>query len=339
MPSKIVLTLFSQLMIFSLFAQEEVDSSYIRTLPDQFHVRSFLARKYTNLTFSENGRNSLNYEPNSDITLGFGITIQSFTLNLAYGFGFLNTEEEKGETTFLDLQSHIYKSKYIVDIFAQRYTGLFLNNTSSFDTGLIEEFYLRPETRVSLFGAAFLKVFNDQKFSYAAPFVQTEIQEKSAGTFLAGARMFISSISTDSSLIPFFANDSLYGDLGNLQEASAIQFGPSGGYAYSLIIKKRVFIMAALNLALMVGPVKYTKTDLVEEKEWQVNPVLGARLGIGYNSPEWYLGITFLQEGTTIKGVDEIGEANINGGNLQLTYVKRFQLTNTMKTFLEKLPF
>ena len=183
-----------------------------------------------------------------------------------------------------------------------------------------------------------MKVFNSSKFSYAAPFVQNEIQEKSAGSFLLGGKMFYSNLFSDSSIVPFIARDSIYGVISEVERSRAFQIGPTVGYAHSLVIKKRFFVIASLNLSFMTGPVRFVNFDGIEQKQWQVNPTAGIRMGIGYNSPKWFLGITFLQEGTTIKGVDKMGEASISGGSLRLNYVKRFEMNTKFKSFLEKLP-
>ena len=87
----------------------------------------------------------------------------------------------------------------------------------------------------------------------------------------------------------------------------------------------------------MFGFVSYQNETGGEEREFQLNPVLGLRAGIGYNSPKWYLGITFLQEGSTIKGTDGLGEANVSGGNARLNYVRRFKMGNKLKSRLNQI--
>lgn len=328
-------------LIFTLtsFSQSSLDSNYIHVLKEKLHVRYFLFRKYTNVTVSKGGKNTINYEPNSNLTFGIGATLNSFSLNLAYGFKFLNGESGKGQTEFFDIQVNIYKRKFIVDLFAQLYQGFYLNNTSSLNNSYELPFYLRQDLKARLFGVSFLRVFNDKKFSYSAPFVQNEIQEKSAGSFLLGGKIFVSRLFSDSSMVPFFVQDSIYGQISEVKVVKAFQFGPTVGYAYSLILKKRFFVIASLNLSFMVGPVEFLQLDEIKETQWQVNPVVGLRMGIGYNSPKWFLGITFLQEGTTIKGTEEVGEVNISGGSVRLNYVKRFELSSKLRKKLEELPF
>ena len=166
---------------------------------------------------------------------------------------------------------------------------------------------------------------------------KNEIQEKSAGSFLLGGKMFYSSVVTDSSLIPSFTQDSIYGVISKVQQFRAFQIGSTAGYAYSLAAKKHFFLIASLNLSFMTGPVSFNNIDGKENDQWQFNPVFGTRMGLGYNSPKW-LGIKFILEGTTIKGADELGEVSISGGSVRLNYVKRFEMSKKFKSFLAKLP-
>ncbi len=169
----------------------------------------------------------------------------------------MNEEEGKGETKLFDIQANMYKRKLIVDLFTQLDEGFFLNNTSSFDPNYERPFYLRPDLKSRLFRASYLKVFNSEKFSYVAPFVQNEIQEKSAGSFLLGGKIFYSNLISYSSIVPFFAEDSIYGVISKAERSRAFQIGPTVGYVYSLVLKKRFFVIASLNLSFMTGPVKF----------------------------------------------------------------------------------
>ena len=338
MKWKILLLLGGIIFSLSSISQETVDSNYIHVLTEKLHLRTFTSNKYTNVVVSTNGTNSIEYEPNSTTTFGVGATVRSFSLNIAYGFRFLNAEEGKGKTNHFDLQANLYKRKYVMDIFVQLYEGFCLNNTNALNENYTLPFYLRPDLNARLYGVSYLHVFNSDKFSYAAPFVQNEIQEKSAGSFLLGGKMFYNSVATDSSLVPSFTQDSIYGVISNVQQFKAFQVGPTVGYAYSLVAKKHLFLIGSLDLSFMTGPVRFNSLDGKEDEQWQVNPVIGARLGLGYNSPGWFLGLTFLQEGTTLKGVDKLGEINISGGSVRLNYVKRFEMSKKFKTLLAKLP-
>jgi len=319
---------------------DQIDTNYITTFPDHIVGRAYLSRKYTNMVIdNKDGNENLTYDPNTSLNFGLGITVNHFTLNLAYGFRFLNQDgEKKGETRHLDLQSHIYKRKFVIDLFGQFYNGLFLNDSNLNPVSSNETFYLRPDISIQLVGITALKVKNYKKFSYAAPFLQNELQHKSAGSFLYGVSASAFFSQSDSNYVPSFITDSIYRSNFDVKQMQAIQIGPNVGYAYSLIIGKRFFATASLNIAFLIGPIKYTTFDNEERKEWQVNGNLSARVGFGYNSPKWYLGITALQDGTRLRTLDETSEIGIGAGNFRINYVKRFLMGPKLKKQVDKLP-
>ncbi len=332
----IIFLIFSAQQTFaqkaSLKKVDLIDSSYIQTFPKKIIGRVYTSRKFTKLTFqNESGGNQLKYEPNTTLNFGIGATVKSFTLNLAYGFKFLNKDGiKKGKTQYLDLQSYIYKRNYLIDVYGQFYNGLYLSNSDYYFSDSINPFYLREDIKIRLLGFRALKVKNSARFSYAAPFVQNELQKKLAGSFLYGMAAVAFSSKADSNYVPHFIKDSLYRSYYNLKEMQVLQLGPDVGYAYSLIIKQHFFATLSVDLAFMIGPVKYSPFQESSTIQWQVNPALSARFAIGYNSPNWFLGFTALQGTTSIKSFDKNGQMDVGIGNVRLYYVKRFTMSKKM---------
>lgn len=309
-----------------------LDTNYVVSFKDHLNARVYLSRKFTNMIISkENNSMRLNYDPNTTLNLGVGATYKGVTLNLAYGFSFLNEEEGRGNTQYLDLQSHIYRSDKIIDLYGQFYSGLYLENTDRYTSDLEKEFYLRPDIRIRLFGINARKVRNAERFSYSAPFVQNEVQKKSAGSLLTGVKAVALFSDADSNYIPFFVENDEYGrSLYKVKSMRSIQAGPTIGYGHTIIVKY-IFVTASVNFGLLIGPLKYINLDEEVEREWQINPTVSARFALGYNSPEWYLGLILLQDGTTFRTMDGNALINIGAGNLRFNYVKRFAVKDKIK--------
>src|SRR5688572_29578109 len=89
---------------------------YIR-YPDKPMVRVYLSQKYAPFTINAPGdANELKYKSNSKLNLGVGVTYHNLTLNVSYGFGFLNSDDDKkGKTKGLDFQFHLYPNKWAID--------------------------------------------------------------------------------------------------------------------------------------------------------------------------------------------------------------------------------
>jgi hypothetical protein len=261
------------------------DTNYIMTFPEHITTRIYLSRKFTSITFEEQEFDRLiDYQPNTTLNMGVGATVNGFTLNLAYGFGFLNQDASRGETRYLDLQSHIYKRKHAIDLFGQFYSGMYLQNTSSLLPEYPVNHYLRPDINIVALGGSYFRVFNDEKFSYSASLVQNEWQKKSAGSFLLGGKMMLLGAASDSSMIPTFSEDSLFSAFDGVNRIGAFQFGPGIGYTHTFVIKQHYFITLSMDMNVMISSISYERIDQERVEEMQVNTSIDVRLAMGYNS-------------------------------------------------------
>lgn len=320
-------------------SRSEVDTNYVKTFPNHITSRIYLSRKYTNLRLEEEEESTLlEYEPNTTVNLGVGATVNGFTLNLAYGFKFMNPENNRGETEYLDLQSHMYGRKYAADFFGQFYQGMYLENSSFFFPNSTE-FYLRPDMTVALLGGSYLRVFNHRKFSYAASMVQNEFQKKSAGSFLLGGKVIIIGAQSDSSLIPTYSGDSIFNSFKGLNEMASFQLGPSVGYAHTFVMWHHFFFTLSFDLGLLIGPVSYTLENGEKIDEWQLNPSADFRFALGYNSKKTYWGISFVQDDNQIRSSDKNSYASFGIGNARFNYVRRFRMGPKLQSAVDKLPF
>lgn len=318
----------------------EHDTNYVKTFPDFVTSRLYLSRKYTGLLFEEQLADSrqVDYQPNTTLNLGIGATIKGFTLNLAYGFGFLNQTENQGETNYLDLQSHLYGRKYAADLFGQFYFGMYLKNSDFLLGYQPDSFYLRPDLSLILLGGSYFRVHNSDKFSYAASMVQNEWQKKSAGSVLWGGKAVLMSANSDSAMVPTFGEDSLFDSFKGVNRISSFQIGPGIGYAHTFVVDHHWFLTLAVEVNLMFGSIEYNGPDFEKKSEWQVNPSADFRFALGYNSARSYFGISYLNDNTQIKSVEDDINAVFSVGNVRLNYVKRFQMGPKLKQQIDKLP-
>lgn len=289
-------TRISFLLVFLListgmaFAQEEehpFDTNYYMVYPKEANLRLYLSQKFTGFRLGFEGLpKSLVYDPNTTRNLGVGFTYKWATLNLAYGFGFLNPNNGRGRTRYLDLQSHQYMGKWNIDVFAQFYKGYFLNNRPS----SIANEYLRPDIRVTELGVTAQYVMNHERFSFKAAFLNTEYQKRSAGTWLLGGNVFYGRVKGDSALAPAFSGVNA---AENVEEASFVKMGPLGGYAHTFVIKRHYYISTGLTVHLNVGEYEFTSENFNEE-EFFFSTDFGIRSAIGYTSHHYNLGVMFV---------------------------------------------
>ncbi len=309
-------TLFTQLV-------SGYDTSYYNSYETQLTGRFYFSKKYTAFRFYDKEDDALlKYFPNTTLNMGVGATYKWATLNLAYGFGFLNPTENKGETKYLDLQCHIYGRKFMIDALGQFYSGFFLRNQDLRDANGI--YYIRPDIKVYQMGASVQYMLNYKKFSYRAGFLQNEWQKKSAGTMLLGWQLTWGRSTADSTIVPTAISHVPLNP--QHQQLTFIETGPSIGYAYTLVIKNNFFIMASGTMIISLGSSVLEGAERVKSSSFLPN--FSFKTFAGWNSEHWAISLTWTNEMINISADSNNQTFSLNTGNLRLNFVRRFKVKN-----------
>ncbi|MEO7800667.1 MAG: DUF4421 family protein, partial [Ginsengibacter sp.] len=165
----IILTGFLLIMPDQGHAQADstVVNNYFIRYPKKLMIRTFLAQKFAPLTISGPVK-ELNYKTNSKLNLGAGFTYRAVTLNLSYGFGFLN-KDRGGKTKGLDFQFHVYPHKWAIDVLGSFRKGFYLDPKNNNGSGLnLSNYYQRPDIKRNISGVSIFRLPNADRFSYRA---------------------------------------------------------------------------------------------------------------------------------------------------------------------------
>jgi len=252
--------------------------------------------------------------------MGIGATYRRFSLNVAYGFNFLNPDDKKNKTTSLDLQLHMYRPKWVIDVLAIRYKG-FYPNGSAFSNPTND--YYRPDAKMSLFGLAAYRFTNGKRFSYRAAMIQDEWQKKSAGSFLFGGHAFYGIMKADSSIVPKFMQNG-FAQAG-INKINFFTVGPGIGYAYTLVIKKHFFVTGSLIGSLNLNFSSEQKSN-VQNSKVSVNPSAFYKAAIGYNSNTWDLSANWVGNAWWIQGISAPEKYFLTTGNYRIILSKKINI-------------
>ncbi|MDO9553131.1 DUF4421 domain-containing protein [Rhodonellum sp.] len=314
-----------------VLAQVEEDSAYYTTFQEKLTTRIYTSRKFTSFLIKDKVANQdYRFDPNSTLNLGLGLTYQGLTLNLAYGFSFLNPEIGKGSSKYMDLQTHIYPKNWVMDVFLQFYKGYHLAE-KGLGASNPELYYQLPEMRVRKVGANVQYLFNGDQISLRAAFLQSEWQKKSAGSFLAGMEVYGGGASNSEGILP----DDLVSPGRNFNEFRFFQFGPNAGYVHTLVIKKHFFITgsASTNLNLAYNSIQYPDQ---KSHSWGVNSNLFLRGYVGYNSEKWSINTNYVHNSVKLLGVEDFNN-RFNTGNYRINFIYRFTVGPKLKPYLDYL--
>lgn len=297
---------------------------YYETYPDKITGRIYLSQKYAHYNFPANSGNmeDMEYKANPKLNLGAGITLHHFSVNLFYGFAFLNKKDEpKGETKGLNLQVHLYPQKWAIDLYGEFPKGLHLE-PKGFANNDPNKFYYRPDIKGTLVGLSVYRVPNKEKFSYRAAINQTEWQKKSAGSLLYGGNMYYGSMQGDSSLVPAMIQGS-YPQAG-INKINFFSIGPGAGYAHTFVIDKHFFITGS-----MVGNLNlnFTKEESgSSNSKVALSPATVFKAALGYNSSNWNVSANWTGNGIWFKGSATTKDYFWPSGNYKLVIAKRFKV-------------
>jgi hypothetical protein len=271
---------------------------------------------------------SLNYSPNENFNIGLGFSYKWLGTSLAFNFGFINNDEAlHGNTTSFDSQIDIFLKKFYINTNLQAYKGFYWNNPDEFikNWNIDDSTVIRPDIQTFTFGTTGIYVFNHNNFSFKAAYENSERQLNSSGSWLAGLKISLYDITADSSLIPKSVQKH-YASAVNIGEISTINFGASGGYTYSFILKDYYYI----NMAIMLGMQLQTITlyDFQESEsltDSKVSTNVMFRMGIGCNKPNYYYGIALSADSFIIRNPNDT-EFSYSYGKFRIFYGRRFKI-------------
>lgn len=282
----------------------QTDSTFIGKFSQEFSARIFMTQKFVSMSLENNENLDLEYSANNPMGIGLGFSWKEMGFSLSHGFNSMS-DPKKGATKSIDFQYHYYGKKVTFDFFAQNYKGFYLEKGK-------DDYTLFPNLNFTRYGLFGQYVFNGNKFSYRAAFDQSEKQLRSAGSFLLGGGAYYTKVNFEDS-IRF--NERMY------------QIGPSLGYAYTRVIRDKYFVTGSLTPGM-----SFNFENL--KSKINVNPTLFFRFASGYNSDTWSLNLSFIMNRVYVSYTTD-HQISLNSGNLQFTFIKRF---DSQSKFLKKLP-
>ncbi|HTI12826.1 MAG TPA: DUF4421 family protein [Puia sp.] len=313
------------------YEKPDHDTSYYRSFKGTIIARVYLSRSYLHFNADPPpGIHEVNYHVNKPLSLGLGLTYKSLSFSYSKGLNFIHSNKDKVPTKSTDLQLHLYKRKWTIDALASFYKGYYLDSKG---VGVNDgsKYYVRPDLNIKLFGTSVYRVLNDQRFCYGAGLSQNAWQQKSAGSFLVGAEAFYAFMGGDSSFVPYNV-DSNYAK-GNIHKLNIFEMGLGIGYAYTLVIQKRYYLLGSLNFNYNFRYSHETGHGIGANKVG-FSPNYLLRLGAGYNTNTWGLSLAWLSTGLKLPSKAFDYHYSINAGNYRLVYARRLAINHKMRRII-----
>ncbi|WBL43475.1 DUF4421 domain-containing protein [Algoriphagus halophytocola] len=329
--AKVAIVLFMLLFSLPTFAQNlnlRYDSTYVESSRDVMATRLFFSRKYTKLVAKvPETQERLTLVPNTGLKMGLGFTYQDLTINASFPVSFLYPDKIGDWPGNLDLQSHIYAPKVIVDFFGQFYNGYKIDAENR---TYADEDYLREDLRQMSLGINLNYLFFGDKLSIAAAWNQSSIQKKSAYSPFIGFEGYGGNMHGDSLLLP--SNPET--DVINFDRASYFMAGPNAGMAGTLVFWKSFYLTGVASVNLSGG---YTKWRNVEEyKKWGVAPTYYLRGFFGYNGPRFSITTSYVYKNLNLIETGPYDQA-VNTGDYRINFIYKIYAGKSFKQKFNKV--
>jgi Domain of unknown function (DUF4421) len=267
-----------------------------------------------------NGGQDLRYRPNTLLAMGIGATYNNITVNLAYGFSFLNNNADKGKTKGIDLQAHLFPHKWAMDIIAISHKGIY-SDPENYGADTSGNYYYRPDIQQLFFGFSGYRVLNPQRFSFNAAMTQNEWQKKSAGSLMVGGLVYYGQIKGDSSLVSKQVENS-FPNAAGIDNVNFFSVGIGGGYAYTLVVAKHFYLTGSL-IANLNADFSTVENMTDKKNKTGINPSTIYKAAIGYNSNSWGISANWAANDLWARGDYFSGNFSATSGNYRLVFSKK----------------
>jgi hypothetical protein len=316
---------------FLKWLKTENDTNYIDEHTEDITARLYGSRKFTRYDITDRKQNThILYRPNTPFNIGFGANYRFIGLNIGFNLPMINQKNDKyGKTKYIDLQSHVYLRKIVVDFYGQYYKGYYIANPAgvfSKEYAAQNPYPQRPDLRNIDFGLNVQYIFNDKRFSYRAPNLQNEYQKKSAGSLIVGGEMFLGRIKGDSSLIPSNMADTLFLHDQHYYKTGISSLAANIGYAYTFVLKQHFFLSLSLTGGLggNVTSLFMENGDITRRVGLTFSSTI--RASLGYNSSRYFAGVHYVGMNTRSGMSIPHTYQTFGTGNLRVSVVRRFAL-------------
>lgn len=204
--------------------------------------------------------------------------------------------EKEGTSEYADYRLSYYVRRFGIELNYNRFKGYLIENSSELSAATLggETYYKLPELETLGFGGSFIYMFDPSVFSLPAAYDQSEIQSRSAGTFLLIASFRNQKIRNDGAIIPT-EKQSLYGDDQLFQGGTFQNYGVAFGYGFNWV-PGSFFFAPMLALGPAYQKANYELSDGTSGSNELVSANAHVRLSMGWNSRHFFLSIVALAD-------------------------------------------
>lgn len=311
----------------SLNIYKKIDTTYIESFSDLLNVKLLGVVRSNKFSVKDNiTQQFLEYSINTNLNLGLGFNFKGIGVEFQYNPKGINNDDYKyGKSKQFSIATTANGRRFIYDVHYRYNQGYHTTSTYKIpnDTGNTLQHIYRPDIENTIIGAEFIYIFNNKRFSIAAPYNFLKKQKKSAGSLLLGTFASLYTINANSLIFPDSLRDYFKPEV-QFKNAGSITYGFSCGYTYTFVFSKNWFvnIYTLPGLAIQKYYSINANNESVESK-LAIGGFLQSRFSLGYNRKKNFIAIIFMNNNYLIDN-DKKSSLNYKYGAFKFYYGHRF---------------
>jgi len=315
--SRIRKAMLSKLAKDSIYHTER--DNYITDYTHLLTLRSFVFLNTNRISYNNTGiGKNIEYRPNEPFNYGFGFNYRWLGLSISFpGPDNAAGNLKRGKTQYVNFSLYSYGRTTGIELFYNYYKGFYIANPDAINWSPSNpNLPQRPDLSMENIGGSLTYIFNHRQFSMRSSFIQTELQKKSALTFLLRPSFGWYRMDADSSITTLPEGDEPQ-KITRIRHADVFNLTVSPGIGGTVSLWKHLYATAMI----FVGPsLEYKYIDNLDKKDRDgFNPAFrsSARLSLGYNSKWFFLSLSSFGE-TYASKLDEFTNVNVQLANVRL---------------------
>lgn len=319
--------LFIPLFLHSQNFDRRFSKDFIEEMTNTLNVRFGLDNDIESFDFKEDEL-SYSVSPNLNYKMRLAINYRFLSFKIGYTPTFFANadSDKKGKTKIFKVGGDVFLNNWLQTLEYSKIQGYYISDIKIGDDFLpgYEDYIVLPNLKSVMVGSMTRYKFNE-KYSLKSLINQTEIQRKSAGTFMPSFILKYNKIS-DSSIDETF----------NIFDVAI-----TTGYYYNFVINRRWFINAGF--APGIGyeySRRESEADMVikTRDNSALVTLLLVDFGMGYNSKDFFGGFNF--NGNFLnRDENPLVEFNTSRSFVQMYIGYRFKAPNFLKNAVDKIEY
>lgn len=282
-------------------------------------LRTFLFLNTNRINYNNTGiGKNIEYRPNEPFNYGFGFNYRWLGISISFpGADNAAGNLKRGKTQHANFSLYSYGRTMGIELFYNYYKGFYIANPDAINWSPSNpNLPQRPDLSMENIGGSLTYIFNHRQFSMRSSFIQTELQKKSALSFLLRPSFSWYRMDADTSITSLPERGEPQ-KITRIRHADVVSLTVSPGIGGTVAMWKHLYATAMI----FAGPsLQYKYIDNLDKKDRDgVNAAFrtSARLSLGYNSKWFFVSLSTFGETYTSK-LDEFTTVGVQLANIRL---------------------